>query len=404
MFLEIPEMASDITRVEANIDTTRRAHVAAVRELLADAPVVAILGARQVGKTTLARVISAGEPLVHWFDLEDPRAAARLAEPTLTLEPLRGLVVLDEVQHAPELFPVLRVLADRPGTPARFLVLGSAAPELLRPSSESLAGRVAFYALRGFDMVEVGTAHSDRLWLRGGSPRSFLAATDAASARWRRDFARTWLERDVPAFGIRLAPEALRRFWTMLAHLHGQVWNGANLGRAFGVTEKTARHYLDVLAATFMVTILPPWHENVGKRQVRSPKVYLSDSGLLHHLLGLSSLDRLLDHPVVGASWEGFVLAEATRAMRAEPGEAYFWATHAGAELDLLVIQNGRRLGVEVKRTDAPVVTASMRAALETLRLDELVVVHAGRDSFPLADRVRALSLADMAACLGRGG
>jgi predicted AAA+ superfamily ATPase len=362
-------------------------------------PVVAVLGARQVGKTTLARRIVDAVPWeAHHFDLEDPRAVARLESPTLALEPLRGLVVLDEIQRRPELFPVLRVLADRPRRPARFLVLGSASPDLLSQTSETLAGRIAYHELGGLDLAEVGARALDRLWLRGGFPLSFTARSDDESSRWRSELVRTFLERDLPTLGVRLAAETMRRFWTMLAHYHAQLWNAAELARAFGVSEKTVRHYADLLVSTFMVRRLTPWHENVGKREVRAPKLYLSDSGLLHTLLGLRTRDDLFGHPKRGASWEGFALSESIRWAGAEPHECHFWRVHSGAELDLLIVRGRRRLGVELKLTDAPKLTPSMRSAMETLALDRLFVVHAGADAFPLAPNVRAVPLRALAA------
>ncbi len=355
---------------------------------------VGILGARQVGKTTLARELVAGraEPAT-FFDLEDPSDLARLGEPMLALRDLRGLVVIDEVQRRPDLFPVLRVLADRPERPARFLVLGSASPDLLRQSSESLAGRIYYHELGGFALDEVGVSARDRLWLRGGFPSSFLAESDAASAEWRRGFVRTFVERDLPQLGVAIAPETLRRFWTMVAHYHGQVWNGAELARAFGISEPTVRRYLDLLTSALVLRRLQPWFENLGKRQVRSPKVYVADSGLLHTLLNLETRESLEGHPKVGASWEGFALCELLVRLGARPEESYFWATHAGAELDLLVVRGGDRLGFELKRTDAPRLTPSIRTALADLKLDRLDVIHAGEHTFPLGERVRAVAL-----------
>ncbi len=303
------------------------------------------------------------------------------------------LIVFDEVQRRPELFPVLRVLADRPKSPARFLVLGSASPELLRQGSESLAGRVAFHHLGGLALDEVGEPAFRRLWLRGGFPRSFLARDDAASLRWRQQFTRTYLERDVPQLGIHVGADSLRRFWTMLAHYHGQTWNGSELARAFGVADKTVRHYLDVLVATFMVRRLAPWQENLGKRQVKAPKVYLSDTGLLHALLGVVDEVDLLGHPKVGASFEGFAIGEIIRCLGCASDEAYFWGLHSGAELDLLVVRGRHRRGFEIKHTDSPVVTPSMRSAIENLRLDQLDVVHVGDHTFPLADGIRAVAM-----------
>jgi predicted AAA+ superfamily ATPase len=371
----------------------RSEEVLAVRRLLATNPVVAILGPRQVGKTTLARALARqwrGATTV--FDLEDPRDVERLADPGLALRPLRGLVVIDEIQRRPDLFPVLRVLADRDRRPARFLVLGSASPGLLRQSSESLAGRVAYFELRGFGLGDVGLRW-ERLWLRGGFPRAYLARDDRESLRWRYDLIRTYLERDLPALGITIPARTLRRFWTMLAHYHGQVWNGAELARAFGIAETTVRRYLDLLAGTFMVRILSPWSENVGKRVVKTPKVYLTDSGLLHALLDVPNIRALGGHPKIGASFEGFAAQEIIRLLRARPEQCYFWATHQGAELDLLVVDGTRRRGFEFKRTDAPGLTRSMRIAIEDLDLESLDVVHAGADTYPLSDAIRAVAL-----------
>lgn len=381
----------------------RRHHREAVAALLSEFPVVAIVGARQTGKTTLAgALVGTANGPAQRFDLEDPRDDARLASPMLALENLTGLVVIDEIQRRPDLFPVLRVLADRPGTPARFLILGSASPELMKNSAESLAGRVAYHELPGFDLAEIDAGDIDTLWRRGGFPRSYLAGNEAAGQRWRREFIRTYLERDIPALGFRLSPATLRRFWGMLAHYSGQLWNGAELARAFGVTEPTVRHYLDILAATYMVRVLQPWHENLGKRQVKAPKIYLADSGILHSLLDIgASAEALLGHPRVGASWEGFALHQIVRALDADWQDCYHWRLHTGAELDLLVVKDGRRLGFEIKRTDAPRLTPSMRSALEALRLDRLFVIHAGRDAWPLADRVEAVPLSHIVQSIG---
>lgn len=375
----------------------RTRHREVLNALLREFPVVALIGARQVGKTTLALSMMADWPGdTHRFDLEDPRASARLASPLLALEPLTGLVVLDEVQLRPDLFPILRVLADRPGHPARFLILGSASPDLLQRSAESLAGRIAYHELSGFDLGETGVEAMDALWLRGGFPRSFLAESEAKSLRWREEFVRTCLERDIPALGFRLPAAALRRFWNMLAHYHGQIWNGSELARAFGVTERTVRHYLDILSATFMVRVLQPWHENLSKRQVRAPKVYLSDSGVLHGLLDIGGREALLGHPKVGASWEGFALAQLVQALAANWDDCRFWKLHSGAELDLLIRTGNRRLGFEFKFSDAPRMTSSMRSAMENLGLDRLYVIHAGRHAFPMGEGVLALPLASM--------
>lgn len=373
----------------------RPTHLERLRSLLDQFPVVGLIGARQVGKTTLARAFAAsyaGE--VTRFDLENPSDLHRLDDPMFALQSLRGLVVLDEIQLRPELFPVLRVLADREGAPARFLVLGSASPDLLRQSSESLAGRIAYHELGGLSLQEVGTESVERLWLRGGFPLSYLAASEPASGRWRRQFIRTYLERDLSELGIRLPSATLRRFWSMLAHYHGEIWNGSELARAFGVSQKTVRGYLDTLCSTFMAKRLEPWHENVAKRQVRSPKIYLADSGILHTLLGLESRQDLFGHPKVGASWEGFAIGEVVTHLDARPEECFFWKLHSGAELDLLITRGNVRRGFELKLTSSPRVSPSMRSALEDLGLDDLVVIHAGADSYPLAPRIRAIALA----------
>jgi hypothetical protein len=371
----------------------RARHLQRVESLLRSHPVVAILGARQVGKTTLAREYArtfAGP--VTRFDLEDPDDVARLAESRLALEPLAGLVILDEVQRRPEIFPLLRVLVDRPGRQTRFLVLGSAGPDLLRQSSESLAGRMAYHELDGLAVDEVGMEAAPRLWLRGGFPRSFLAGTESDSFDWRRGFVRTFLERDLPLLGVQIPALTLHRFWQMLAHYHGQTWQGAELARAFGVAATTVRRYLDILAAALVVRIVPPWYENIGKRQVKSPKVYIADVGLLHALLGIVDRADLEGHPKVGASWEGFVIKELVAHLGARPEELFFWATHAGAELDLLVVRGGRRLGFEIKRTTAPATTRSMHAASETLGLESLAIIHAGEHTFSLTPAIRAVA------------
>ena len=378
----------------------RPAHVAELVRKLDANPVVALLGARQVGKTTLADMLARNlaetdHPTTR-LDLEDPRDLARLDEPTLTLEPLRGLVVIDEIQRRPDLFPVLRVLADRRPQPARFLVLGSASPELLRQGSESLAGRISFHELTGFDLAEVGPERWRRLWLRGGFPRAWLARSNEGSMEWRRDFVRTFVERDLPDLGIALPPRLLHDFWTMLAHYHGQIWNGSELGRAFGLAHTTVRRHLDRMTGAYVMRQLRPWRENLGKRVVKSPKVYIADSGLLHSLLDIPTARDLAAHPKVGASWEGFALEQVVRRLGARPDECYFWSLHGGPELDLLVVRGRRRLGYEFKRTDAPRAAASMRSAMRQLGLDRLDVVHVGRDTFPLAEGIRAVAGGDI--------
>lgn len=371
----------------------RGAHVTSVLRLLREFPVVGLLGPRQVGKTTLARQVGrVFKGKVRHFDLEDPAHAAELDEAGLALRDIRGLVVLDEIQRRPNLFPLLRVLADRRPLPARFLVLGSAAPESLRQSAESLAGRIHYHELGGFSLTEVGAERMERLWLRGGFPLAYIAKDDDASWRWRESFVRAQLESELPALGVRIASTTLRRFWTMLAHYHGQTWNGSELARAFGVSDVSVRRYLDVLTATFLVRQLQPWNENLSKRQVKAPKVFVTDSGILHHLLGIRTWTDLHQHPKVGASWEGFIVNELLEHTGAERGEAHFWGTYGGAELDLFLVRGKRRLGFDIKRTESPSITPSMRSAMEDLRLERLDVIHAGQRTFPLAERIRAVA------------
>jgi predicted AAA+ superfamily ATPase len=371
----------------------RDRHRQAVEQLLEDYPAVAILGARQVGKTTLAlQIVERYRGPCERFDLEDPVDLARLGDARLALSGLRGLVVIDEVQRRPDLFEVLRVLADRRPRRARFLVLGSASPNLLRQASETLAGRIAFHTLDGFDLGETGAGEIDRLWLRGGFPDSFLARSHSTSFTWRRNFIRTFVERDLPQLGVRVSATTMSRFWSMLAHYHAQVWNASELARAFGVTDKSVRHYLDVLSAGLVVRQLPPWHANVGKRQVKSPKVYIRDSGMLHALLDIRDRRDLERHPKVGASWEGMLLQQVAARIAAEPEECYFWATHSGADLDLLVVRGRHRWGFEFKRTSSPSVTRSLQTSLDVLELRHAFVIYAGDQTFPLARRVTAVA------------
>ena len=375
----------------------RNGPLARLRHALGRQRVVALLGPRQVGKTTLARQLLPARS-ERYFDLEDPTSLTRLAEPMTALAGLRGLVVIDEIQRRPELFPVLRVLADRRPGPARFLVLGSAAPDLLRQSSETLAGRVEVIQLGGLSLGEIGAARLDRHWRRGGFPLAYLARSEDDSLAWRQQFVQTFVERDVPQLGFAVPALALRRFWAMLAHTHGNIWNAADPARSLAVSEPTVRRYLDLLSGAFLVRQLAPWHENLAKRQVKSPKVYIRDSGLLHQLLGIRTHAGLLSHPKSGASWEGYVIEETLKAV--EPDQSYFWATHQGAELDLLLFKNGRRIGVEVKRADAPRLTSSMRIAMEDLRLEHLSVIYPGTIRYTIGDRVTVVPLADLT---GRG-
>lgn len=371
----------------------RPAEARLVGEALKRSRVVALLGPRQCGKTTLARQFVPPDSL-NYFDLEDPQGLARLAEPATALRPLKGQVVIDEIQRRPELFPLLRVLADRKPLPARFLILGSASPDLLKQSSESLAGRLETVLLEGLRLADVGTAAGARHWLRGGFPLSYTARSEAQSLAWRQQFVQTFVERDLPQLGVQIPAVALRRFWNMLAHYHGQTWNGAELARALAVNESTVRRYLDLLTGVFMIRQLAPWYENLGKRQVKSPKVYVRDSGLLHALLGITTRRDLELHPKLGASWEGYAVEEILKALR--PDEAYFWATHSGAEIDLVLFKRGRRIGVECKRMDAPVMTPSMRIALADLRLDELIVAYPGERRYSLGRKVEVVPLADL--------
>lgn len=357
-------------------------------------PVIGLIGPRQCGKTTLARLFAQQQRIFAHFDLENSRDASRLSQPMLALENREGLVIIDEIQRKPELFETLRVLVDRPNSKAKFLVLGSASPRLVTGASESLAGRISFVDLSGLDLSEVGFERFRDLWVRGGFPRSFLAPEERVSFQWREDFIRTFLERDVPQLGISIPAETLRRFWTMVAHYHGQIWNAAELARSMGTGETTSRRYLDILSGAYMVRQLQPWFENLKKRQVKSPKVYIRDSGLLHALLSLESSESVYQHPKLGASWEGFAVEQILINSRCR--NTYFWSTHSGAELDLLLFKDGKRIGFEVKYTDAARTTKSMRSAFSDLRLDKLYVVYPGRESYTLDHRIYALSILDI--------
>jgi predicted AAA+ superfamily ATPase len=361
-----------------------------LKESLDRSRVVALVGPRQCGKTTLAREFVAPES-PNYFDLEDPTSLVRLEEPMTALGALQGLVVIDEVQRRPDLFPILRVLADRQPLSARFLILGSASKTLLRQASESLAGRIETVSMSGFSMAELGTAMQQSHWLRGGFPPSYLAQTEPDSLAWRKNFIQTFLERDLPQWGLMAPPITLLRFWTMLAHYHGQIWSAVEPARSLGVSEPTVRRYLDILTGVFMIRQLQPWHANLKKRQVKAPKIYLRDTGLLHQLLGIRSDQELFSHPKCGSSWEGYVIEETIKTMN--PDEAYFWGTHNGAEIDLVMVKGGRMLGVECKRIDAPRLTPSMRIALENLNLERIAVVYPGARRYALAENVHAVPL-----------
>ena len=363
-------------------------------------PIVSITGLRQSGKTTLAKdFASQYQGSCTHFDLEDPRSLARLSEPMTALENLSGLVVIDEVQRLPAIFPVLRVLADRKEKPACFLLLGSASPLLIKEISESLAGRVALLEMDGFNLMEVGSAESKVLWNRGGLPPSFLAGSDTSSLQWRKDFMTLFVERDLPQFGVTFPSAAMRRFWAMLAHYHAQTWNASELAKSFDVSQAIIRKKLDILTGAFAIRQLPAWYENLGKKTVKSPKIYLRDSGLLHALLDLSTFDQLQSHPKLGSSWEGFCIEQILSITGSS--HAYFWATHAGAELDLFLLHNGKRIGVEIKYSDGPSTIRSMRQALEDLSLDNLYVVYPGKEDYPLDKNIIVTSLPSILSKLG---
>ena len=370
---------------------SRTAYLKQLKRALGRNPVVAMIGPRQCGKTTLARQILPSDH-ANFFDLEDPVVAGLMENPMTALQDLRGVVVIDEAQREPRLFPVLRVLADRPKNPATFLILGSASPELSRQSSESLAGRVEIIEMHGFSGNEVGK--TEVLWQRGGFPRSFLASNDVNSFDWRKNFIRTFLERDLATLGFGMSPAVMGRFWTMLAHYHAQIWNGNEIAASMGIAPNTARAYLDALEQTFMIRRLLPWQANLGKRLVKTPKIYFRDSGLFHALSGIRSPAELLTHPKLGASWEGFALEETLRAE--QPDEAYFYAVHSSCELDLLMIQQGRKIGVEFKRADAPTLTRSMQTAFADLELDELRVIYPGRRTYSLGKQITVRPLTNL--------
>jgi hypothetical protein len=374
----------------------RIAEIETLNRLVKNNPVVAILGPRQCGKTTLSHQFSSQCPSVAtFFDMENPRDVQRLDEPLLALENTGGLIVIDEIQRAPDLFPVLRVLADR-NKKTKYLILGSASRDLIRQSSETLAGRISYLEIGGFSSQLVGVSKTEKLWIRGSFPRSFLATTEAASYQWRQDFISTFLERDIPQLGINIPAKSLGRFWKMLAHYHGQVFNASEIGRSLGVSDHTAQRYLDLLSGTFMVRQLRPWYSNTKKRIVKRPKIYFRDSGILHALFGLENKKDVLSHPKLGASWEGFALEEAVKSVQLNEDEVFFWSVHAAAEIDLVFQKKGRLYGIEVKYAQAPNITKSMRSAIAELSLRHLWIIYPGRESYPLDRNVTVISMSDL--------
>ncbi len=357
-------------------------------------PIVAILGPRQSGKTTAARQYLeaiGGIPEQNYFDLESSRDIARLGDPLLTLSRLSGLIVIDEIQFVKTLFPSLRVLVDNPNLNQRYLILGSASTSLLEESSETLAGRISYLELTPFSYSEVGEL--EKLWIRGGFPKAYLAKNDTLSQIWRKEFIKTFLEKDIPKLGITIPSENLRRFWMMLAHYHGCVFKASEIGRSLGLTNKTIMHYADILTGTYMIRQLKPWFENLGKRQVKLPKIYFRDTGIFHTLMGIHDFDALQIHPKLGLSWESYALEEIIRAHQADPEDCYFWSTHQGAELDLLLIQHAKRIGFEFKYSMSPKLTKSMQIALEDLKLDKLNVIYIGDVDYALSDKIEVIGL-----------
>jgi len=367
----------------------RNKYIQAINNAFEVTPVCAILGPRQCGKSTLANMYAQSQEEIHTFDLEDPTDLARLENPKLALTDLNGLIIIDEIQRRPDLFPMLRVLVDK--FKKRFLILGSASRDLINQSSETLAGRISYIELTPFSYTE--TNEMNNLWIRGGFPLSYLAKDINKSLLWRKAYTSTFLERDIPGLGINIPAETMRRFWMMLAHIHGNIFNASELGRSLGYSDTTIKRYLDILVGTFMVRKLSPWHENINKRQVKSPKIFIRDSGIFHSLIGITDFDSLITHPKLGASWEGIALEEVIRYNKADAEDCYFWATHNNAELDLLIVQNGKKQGFEFKYTDAPKITKSMEIALQDLELDHLTIIIPGRYKFPLSREIQVMGL-----------
>ncbi|WP_423129799.1 ATP-binding protein [Gaoshiqia sp. Z1-71] len=378
-------------RNEEEMYLNRKLFEQQIKDSIQANPVTAILGPRQCGKTTIARKVAESFSSV-MVDLEDPSDYELLSvSPKAFLEQQKGLVVIDEVQRMPEIFSILRVLADQEGVENRFLLLGSASPDLIKNSSDSLAGRIGFVDLTGFKLDEVGQENFQQLWLRGGFPRSYLAGSDMLSYQWRDDFIRTFLERDINLLGFNIPPVTLRRFWVMLAHYHGQIWKGSEFARSMGVSEPTVKKYLDILSGTYLIRQVQPWYENLQKRQVKSPKIYIRDSGLLHTLLSLPH-NQVVNHVKVGASWEGFIIEQILQKMGTR--DYYYWRTHTGVELDLLIFKNGKRYGFEIKYSEKPQITRSMRQAMSDLKLDLLYLVYQGKHALEIEGNIRLLPAA----------
>ncbi|MCL5674940.1 MAG: ATP-binding protein [Candidatus Omnitrophica bacterium] len=367
----------------------RNRYLHLLQNALKRTPITVLLGPRQCGKTTLAHMLTNLQNITY-LDLESHEDLSKLQNPTLYLESLRGLVVIDEIQQKPDLFPVLRVLADKKNKYTKFLILGSASPSLIKHASESLAGRIEFIELGGFDMEETGVENLEKLWLRGCFPRSFLAKNNKDSMDWRENFINTFLQRDIPQLGIFIPAPAMRRFWTMLAHYHGQIWNASELAQALGLSGKTVRNYLDILTQTYMVRQLQPWYENIHKRQVKSPKIYLRDSGIFHTLMSIPEKQILWSHPKIGASWEGFMLEQILKTFPSQ--NIYFWSSHSGAEIDLVIMSGGKRYGIEFKWNEAPTITRSMQISMHDLNLEKIWVIYPGKNIYPVHKKITVVS------------